>query len=381
MYRFYHLLFLIEFNAVLIFLHLYKYLAIKKKRGSDIRILALPYYSLNYAGGHSRIGDWKPYFEKNNIQYDVHWASEAQEFLQEFMTDNWLKKYWFYHKLLWRRVKVIFLLKNYDSIWIQRAFIPFYPFKDAYFEKLINQLHKNITIDFYDADYESNYNLTINAAKYSKKVTVASKYLQDFFFRKNIQTYHVRLAMDHKIYKENIFKKNDDYEIIIGWMGAPENFKNILLVMDELKEIERMHNNVRFHFICRELPKIPLTRYKQYKWGDKGFNYYTLISNFDIGIAPMIYATERDKGKTAFKTLEYMASGVPFVTSPWGVSDKLIDNNNCLFAYNKQEWKEKLNQLIEDEKLRQRLRTEAKKTLLKYHSYENVYLGLKQILI
>lgn len=377
-YRLYHLVFLIELNIILLFFKAYNLFSIKREKKYNNSILALPYYPMNYAGGHSRIGDWKPYFEKNNIQYDVHWASEAQEFLQEFMTDNWFKKYWFYHKLLWRRVKVIFLLKNYDCIWIQRAFVPFYPFKDAYFEKLINQLHNNITIDFYDADYESNYNLTINAAKYSRKVTVASKYLVDFFASKGINTFHVRYAMNFKDYE--VKSKINNEKIFIGWMGDPSNFSNVKHIEGELLKLERDNSNIEFIFICRYIEGLKLKNWKQEKWGDEGFNYYKSIASFDIGIAPMIFAEEVDKARTAFKTLEYMAAEVAFVTSPWGVSDKLQDEYNCLFAYNKNDWFKKLNQLASDELLRNMLAANAKKTLIEYHSYDKVYAHLHYVL-
>jgi glycosyltransferase involved in cell wall biosynthesis len=367
-----------ELNAVLLLLFIWSLFAKKRLNEKSKSILALPYYSLHYAGGHSRIGDWKPYFEKNNIHYDVHWASETHEFLNQFMTDNWFKKYWFYHRVLWRRIKIIFLLKKYDAIWVQRAFVPFYPFKDAYFEKLINKIHDNVTVDFYDADYESNYKLTINTAKYSKKVTVASKYLVDFFLSKGITTYHVRYAMNYNEY-EIVTVKNDN-KIIIGWMGDPNNFSNVTYIEDELIKLEIAHPDIEFLFICRKIEGLRLKNWKQQKWGDAGFNYHEAIASFDIGIAPMIHAAEVDKARTAFKTLEYMAANVAFVTSPWGVSDKLADGQNCLFAYNKEDWSKKLLQLINNKELRNKLATSAKQTIIQYHTYGNVYKQLYNVL-
>lgn len=369
---------MLELNMLLFLAHLIAFF-IKPRYSQDVKkILAMPYYPLNYAGGHSRIGDWKPYFENKGIQFDVHWGSETKEFLQGFDQDNWLKKYWFYHKVLIRRFKILLNLNSYDSIWVQRAFVPFFPFKDAFFEKIAVKFNKRVIVDFYDADYCSNYDLTLNAARYAYRVTVASLFLKHFFDKHEINTNYVRYAMNYREYM--LHQAKNEAKIILGWMGAPANFKNIIHIEEELLQIEKLFPYVEFHFICRELMPLKLKRVKHLKWGDPGFDYHSAIANFDIGLAPMIHATEREKAKTSFKTLEYMAAGLSFVTSPWGISDQLVDNENCLFANSKEEWELKLSLLVKNKELRDKLAENAHKTLKQYHSYENVFQSLYEAL-
>lgn len=381
MYRIYHLIFLIELNIVLFFFWVYALLFKNSKKilGNKNKILALPYYSFNYAGGHSRIGDWRPLFEEVNITYEVHWASHKDEFIDELTSNKWHLKYWFYHKVLFRRFKLLFSINKYDAVWVQRAFIPFYPFKDAYFERIISKINNNIVIDYYDADYMSNYKLTVNGAKFANKVTVASLFLVDYFKSKNIATQFVRYAMNYKEYIEH--KESGNNLLTIGWLGAPDNFSNVLLIEDVLVEIEKKYPFVEFHFICREVKPLKIKRWKLSKWGDKDFDYHKIIAGFDIGIAPMINATDRDKARTAYKTLEYMAAALPFVTSPWGVSDKLVHNKNCLFAIEQSDWKEKLELLIKDASLRKSLGQNARATLIEFHSYANVFEELNKVLL
>lgn len=381
MYRLYHLVFLIELNIILFFFWIYA-LVFKNSydnRSNKNKILALPYYPLNYAGGHSRIGDWKPYFEKEGITYDVRWASNKNEFIGELISESWLLRYWFYHKVLFRRFKLLFIINKYESVWIQRAFIPFYPFKDAYFEKIIRRINNNIVLDFYDADYMSNYDLTINGAKFANKVSVASLFLVDYFKAKGINTQFIRYAMNYEEYLTHSEKQSN--KVIIGWLGAPDNFSNVKLIEDLLVEIEEKYSFVEFHFICREIKPIKLKRWKLSKWGDEDFDYHKIIADFDIGIAPMLNATDRDKARTAYKTLEYMAAALPFVTSPWGVSDKLVHNKNCLFANEQPDWKEKLELLIKDASLRKSLGQNARATLIEFHSYANVFEELNKVLL
>jgi hypothetical protein len=102
---------------------------------SQKRILALPYYPEHYAGGHERIADWKEALEGHGITYDVKWACDEQEYKAALVNGNSFKKYLFYSKVSFRRIQLVATLHHYDAIWIQRGFIPYFPFKDARFAK------------------------------------------------------------------------------------------------------------------------------------------------------------------------------------------------------------------------------------------------------
>ena len=304
----------------------------KKTRSKEKRIMALPYYSKNYPGGQSRIADWQNYFIKDGIQFDVFWASEASSFLEDFYSDKPFKRYRFFFHVLNRRIKLVRILHRYDAIWIQRAFIPFYPFKNEKFEKLVVKRNSNVIMDFYDADYESNYELTVNAAKRAAKVSVASEHLLNFFKKINPAVHYLPFAIKHEDYSLKEYTEKN--EIIIGWMGSPTNFKNIQDIESSLNEVESLNPNVRFVFVCRETFNMKLERVTFLSWDDPKFNYHETISSFDIGLAPMITKNERNLAKTAFKSLEYMSSGIAFVSSQWGIPKHLKNKENVLIATN-----------------------------------------------
>ena len=351
----------------------------KKTKLQTNSVMALPYYSENYPGGHSRIADWEDYFTKDDIKYDVFWASEADYFLNGFYSKNPFKRYGFFFHVLRKRLKLLKNLHKYNAIWIQRAFIPFYPFKNDKFESLVVACNSNVIIDFYDADYETNYELTVNAAKKAAKVTVASNYLYDFFKKINQETHYLPFAINHEDY--TLKKYSEQKEIIIGWMGSPTNFQNIINIESALEEVERLNPNVSFVFICRDSFQMKLKRVKFMSWGDEGFDYHETISSFDIGLAPMMTKNERNLAKTAFKSLEYMSCSLSFVSSSWGIPKHLIHNENVLIATNLEEWTEQVNLLSRSIELRKKLGHNAYETLVSNFSYAHVYDKLKKTLI
>lgn len=79
------------------------------------------------------------------------------------------------------------------------------------------------------------------------------------------------------------------------------------------------------------------------------------VAAFDIGVAPMPPGPWTD-GKCGFKLVQYMAAGVPYVTSPWAGQDDVVrEGEDGLVARAPGDWSVQLERLIEDATLRQRL--------------------------
>jgi glycosyltransferase involved in cell wall biosynthesis len=77
-----------------------------------------------------------------------------------------------------------------------------------------------------------------------------------------------------------------------------------------------------------------------------------MITECDIGIAPLP-DTPFARGKCAFKVLQYMASGLPVVSSPIGANAEYVnDYDNGLIAYDDRQWVDNIAQLVYDSELR-----------------------------
>jgi hypothetical protein len=74
--------------------------------------------------------------------------------------------------------------------------------------------------------------------------------------------------------------------------------------------------------------------------------------------------TEWTRGKCAFKAIQYMASGIPVVASPVGITCDLIQNEvNGLLASSTEQWFTQVERLVLDPELRARLALAGRRTI------------------
>lgn len=356
-----------------------KYLAVMLKprqgnKGTRKKILALPYYGKGRSGAQERIADWQPFFEERGIEYYVHWSYENKFYEENLMlTTNSFKQYKFYFKVLLDRVRVALTFHQYDSIWIQRGFMPLFPYKNGLFEKQLKK-HGNVIYDFYDADYESNYDLVVDTIKSGDKITVASEFLENFCKQFNPNVFYVPFSFKYNNYPVKEYGNLD--EITIGWMGSIDNFKYVKDIAPQLVEIEKKFPQVKFVFVCREKADLGLKRLTYHSFADSDFDFFKHLSEFDIGINPLVKYHDRTKAKVSFKCLEYMSLGIALATSPFGIPKGLTHNENCVVADRLEDWDEKLSALIANKVEIKRLGAEARKLVEENFDYAKNIDGL-----
>jgi len=350
----------------------------KSLKNARKSILALPYYPENFPGSKERIAAWKEYFESENIEFNIHWVSNETEYLNSISNNNPFLRYNFFIKVLFKRIILLKSLHTYDAIWIQRSFIPYYPFKKSYLEKKIKK-HGNIIYDFYDADYTSNFQLTIQIFKYAHKITVASDFLERYVKKYNANVFNIPFSFDFKKYKQKNYSTFD--RIVIGWMGSPENFNAVYAIENQLIEIENKFPFVEFSFICRAQPKIGLKRLTFHKWNDLNFNYNKIINNFDIGLNPVTEENDINMAKVSFKCLEYMSLGIAFVTSPIGIPNGIVNHEHAIIVEKIENWSKSITELINNIDNIKSLGMNARKLIEKKYNYSLNYNYLKNTLI
>ncbi len=343
----------------------------RKRKPQKIKsIAAVWYWPYDFpSASYTRLGKWKQYFEAEGIKYDNYYVGSMDEKVNEYEGKSWTKKYWFYLKILWRRFPQFLALRKYDVVWVDRWFLPYYPSKDAFWEKAIKSMVPYFVIDSTDGtDYEGNPKLIIDIFNAADRVTVAYEGLYNFY---------------HPIFKEKIARFNytiieDDYKLrtdwkdkskyTIGWMGSPYNFEYVKQIESELQKVAIKYP-FKLVIICRQKVdiNIPGADIEYHKYGD---DYYDLIQSFDIGISPFTEKNFGTTGKIGMKHQEFLLCQIPQVCSPQGISEHAVSGVNCLIADEIEEWSPALLKLIESSELREKLAKEGRRMCLEHYTYD-----------
>jgi glycosyltransferase involved in cell wall biosynthesis len=164
-------------------------------------------------------------------------------------------------------------------------------------------------------------------------------------------------------------------DLIVGWVGSAHTLPYLEGAADVLRTITREHP-FKLHIVSDEALHIDGLDIENIPWSLH--NQEQEIARFDIGIMPLpdnIWT----RGKCAYKLLQYMASGVPFVASAVGMNVEVAADGTTGFAVrNHSDFALKLLRLLSDTELRHRLGTAGRARVVERYSIEEVGKQLAQ---
>lgn len=244
---------------------------------------------------------------------------------------------------------------------------------------LMKKKKKIIIFDLDDALFEVkswNWSYIKNIIKISDFITVGSHYLYDYSKKYNSKTYLLPSSVDSDLFHPKYRKKNEDNEIIIGWLGAGNNFQleNLKILKNPLNYISKKYK-IKFRIISalsKDVKNEFINLNCRVDFGlEKWVPLYEIpeiISDFDIGVMPLIDNTF-SRGKCAMKILEYMSMEIPTVASNIGENKYVINQGiNGFLASTPEDWINHLSKLIEDSNLRKKIGKMGRKTILEKYS-------------
>lgn len=152
------------------------------------------------------------------------------------------------------------------------------------------------------------------------------------------------------------------------WMGSTSTFKYLTQVRPHLELIGKECRGVELTVIGHAELRVRHLRLRNLSWSPATERQE--LDNSHVGLVPMI----RDRwtmAKAAFKPLQYLASGLPFIGSRVGVNVRLADGGkNGLLADSPREWVQAVQRLRNDEVQRYRMGCHGVEYVRKYHSPE-----------
>lgn len=300
----------------------------------------------------------------------------------------------------WR--KLIYWLYVWFNRWLQLrhtfdADIVFlrgsiYKFGPPMFEYIIHLFNKHIVFDIDDAVWEKSafvespflklidWDWTAKMCRICAGAVVGNRYLKEHVEKwgmKKIVIIPTCIDMEKHTLKKEYTKHNNP--VIIGWTGVSSNLGYLSTLSEILKELSKKYP-IKLHISTNG------TGYTM-EGVDVIFEQWTLekeieyLQKPDIGLMPLI-DTPRARGKCAFKALQYMAVGTPVVISPIGMNAEVIEDGvHGFLAETPEEWYEKLEILIKNPDLREKMGKKARQRVIELYSFEANYPKLKEFLL
>ena len=169
--------------------------------------------------------------------------------------------------------------------------------------------------------------------------------------KKASKVVHLPTTIDHHRYsvKPNW---NGKETVTLGWLGSPSTLKYLERILPALREVARQHPHVQLKVVSSVFPQENQLNVVQKRWSEE--DEEKDLHSFDIGLAPL----DEDpwcEGKCGLKLLQYMACGLPSVSSPFGGQKEIVqDGVNGYLAKDPKGWIEKVTHLIThpDERIR-----------------------------
>jgi len=241
-----------------------------------------------------------------------------------------------------------------DLVFIQRKLLA------PWLVSALKRRCSKLVYDFDDAIFSKSSGKPSNRrmAKFRKVLDTADLVLagnaylaeQCQFTCPDVDTIVVPTPVDQDLYDREIEKQKG---CVLVWVGSSSTRKYLEFHRDIFEEIGARFPNVRLKVIADfefKLDKLPV---ENIQWSSETESRE--LGSAHIGIAPMI-DNQYTRGKCALKIIQYMAAGLPVISSRVGANSEVIVNGETGFLVDSlEEWIEAVEHLETDPSARDKM--------------------------
>lgn len=283
---------------------------------------------------------------------------------------------------LMRRTALIFSLRKYDSVYI---FMNVFPFGPPLLERIYRLFSRRIIYDLEDNMLSYVPKETVNwiatffrsKAKYEFLISTADEVIvsspllvekcKEITKKENVN--FIPPTLNASRFTERP-KKKDNKKVVIGWTGT----QGTRVYLEGLiPTLEKLHHLCPFKLMVVGNFEMshPFLDLEVVKWSSE--KEIKQLHNFDIGIYPLTLS-DWVGGKSGLKALQYMAVGIPPVSSAVGNVVNFINNNeDGILINNEEEWLINLESLIKDQEKRENIGKKAREKFLREFSQDKIF--------
>jgi glycosyltransferase involved in cell wall biosynthesis len=332
------------------------------RAGEFLKVLALASYPERMAATRFRMSRYIPYLAKYGIEVQiVPWLDDraASQLYQRGMVTTKVRAA-FTGAL--RQVRAA--NGQFDVVWVQReAMLAGPPFIEA----RVRARDIPLVLDYDDAIWIAQGDALKRAVKFAWKFDwvlrrAAHAIAGSNYLAERARSFGVPVTVLPTTVERKHWRPIDPAErerelrrpLVIGWIGTHSTAPQLSLATPALRRLHAEGHSFRVLVIGADAGfRLEGLEIEARAWAlDCEIDDFR---NLDIGITPM-FSSPWYEGKCAFKQIQLMAVGVPFVSSMvGGARDFLVDEENALIAHTEDDWYRQLRRLLTDGALRERL--------------------------
>jgi glycosyltransferase involved in cell wall biosynthesis len=353
-----------------------------------VRVLALSPIPIEGAGCRFRIAQFVPYLREHGFDVTISPFYSREYFDIVYRRGHFVQKAAGVVPLLWKRLRALGEIGNYDLVFLYREAIPAGP---PMIERAIAKRGIPIVYDFDDAIFLPNVSEANQRVSFLKKperiaevlrlctkVIAGNEFLATYARRHSGDVTVIPTAVDTDYFKPAPPRPAGRGRLTVGWIGSPTTFQYLKGFAPVLREVAAAHPFTLRVSGAGERVDFPGLQVETPAWSLAG--EVALFNTLDIGVYPL-KDDDWSRGKCGFKAIQCMACGVPVVAQAVGVNREIIvDGENGFLASSPAEWAQKLGRLLSDAPLRERFARAGRKTIEERYSVRAVAPRLEAVL-
>ena len=318
----------------------------------DIRIIYFTKYTR--AGASSRYRSYQYFEGLQNAGNDITaFALFPDRYVEVFYKTGRKPLLTVFRSYL-QRIFQLLSLKDHDIVFVEYELFPYLP---LWVEKLFLKKFRKLVLDYDDAifhNYDDSNNPIVRRFLSDKiyklcgladLVITGSPYLTKSLEAHAEKIVEIPTSLDLSRY-QNV-KTSESNTFRIGWIGSKTTSINIQEIIPAIRQLQ-VSTKLMLVLIGFDTSQVELLKdlpFEVVTWTASG--EADTIASFDVGIMPLS-DNKFNLGKCGFKLLQYMACGLPTISSPFPANIKINRDNNNLFAVTSEEWLNAFENVLAD---------------------------------